>query len=59
MQSGQSVAAITRWEVDGPAECQQLAGTNGDWDRYWQVFLATMPSGLAEAVVPCEGNVRY
>ena len=35
IQSGQSVAAITKWEVDGPAECQQLTGTNADWDRYW------------------------
>ena len=34
MQSGDSTAVISKWEVDGPAECQQLTGTNADWDRY-------------------------
>ena len=57
MQSGHSSAVITRWEVDGPAECEQLTGTNGD--RYWQAFLATLPPGLAEAVSALEDSVRY
>ena len=28
MQSGDSGAVITKWEVDGPAECEQLTGNN-------------------------------
>ena len=59
MQSGDSTAVISTWEVDGPAKCQQLTGSNADWDRYWSAFLATMPPGLAEAVASFEGSVRY
>ena len=59
MQSGDSSAVITKWEIDGPAECEQLTGTNSAWDRYWQAFLATMPPGLAEAVASFEDSVRY
>src|SRR5690348_3149119 len=50
MQSGRSAAVITRWEIDGPAECERLEGTNDDWSRYWTAFLSVMPPGLAEAV---------
>ena len=59
MQSDDSGAVITKWEVDGPAECEQLTGTNADWDRYWQAFLSTMPPGLAEAVATFQEKVRY
>ncbi len=59
MQSGDSTAVISTWEVDGPAKCEQLTGTSSDWDRYWQTFLATMPPGLAEAVASFEDSVRY
>jgi hypothetical protein len=59
MQSGQYSAVITRWEIDGPAECEQLTGTNSDWGRYWQAFLAKLPPGLAEAVSALEEQVRY
>jgi hypothetical protein len=58
-QSGQSGAVITTWDVDGPAECRQLTGTNDDWVRYWQAFLAKMPPGLAEAVAELEESLRY
>jgi hypothetical protein len=59
MQSGDSGAVITKWEVDGPAECEQLTGANADGGRYWQAFLSTMPPGLAEAVATFEEKVRY
>ena len=49
----------SKWEVDGPAECQQLTGTNADWDRYWSAFLAILSKGLAEAVASFEDSVRY
>jgi len=58
MQSGRSAAAITRWEIDGPAECQQLEGTSGDRSRYWEAFLSVMPPGLAEAVRAFEDAFR-
>ena len=59
MQSGDSTAVISKWEVDGPAECQQLTGTNADWDRYWSAFIAILSKGLAEAVASFEDSVRY
>ncbi|MFO0892827.1 MAG: hypothetical protein U0790_27260 [Isosphaeraceae bacterium] len=58
MQSGRSAAVITKWEIDGPAECQQLVGTNGEWSRYWEAFLSVMPDGLAEAVQAYEETFR-
>jgi hypothetical protein len=59
MQSGDSTAVISKWEVDGPAKCEQLTGTNADWDRYWSAFLAILPKGLAEVVASFEERVRY
>lgn len=58
MQSGQSAAVITKWEIDGPAECERLTGTNADWDRYWTAFLSVMPPGLAEVVQAFEDSFR-
>ena len=59
MQSGDSTAVISKWEVDGPAKCEQLTGSNADWDRYWSAFLAILPKGLAEVVAGFEERVRY
>ncbi len=59
MQSGDSTAVISKWEVDGPAKCEQLSGSNADWDRYWSAFLAILPKGLAEVVASFEKRVRY
>jgi hypothetical protein len=59
MQSGDSTAVISKWEVDGPAKCEQLTGSNADWDRYWSAFLAILPKGLAEVVASFEERVRY
>ena len=59
LPSGDSSAVITKWEMDGPAECEQLTGTNSDWDRYWSAFLAILPKGLAEAVASFKERVRY
>ena len=59
MQSGDSTAVISKWEVDGPAKCEQLTGSNADWDRYWSAFLAILPKGLAEVVASFEDSVRY
>ena len=59
MQSGDSTAVISKWEVDGPAKCEQLSGSNADWDRYWSAFLAILPKGLAEVVASFEDSVRY
>ena len=59
MQSGDSTAVISQWEIDGPAKCEQLTGTNADWDRYWQAFLAILPKGLAEVVASFEERVCY
>jgi hypothetical protein len=57
-QSGLSGAVITKWEVDGPVECEPLTGTNADWNRSWQSFFATLPPGLAGAVASFEDSVR-
>jgi len=59
MQSGQSSAVVTTWQVDGPANAQMYILTNQDLCKYWRFFLAAMPPGLAEAVSLLENTISY
>lgn len=58
-QANKATCVLTRWEIDGATICQQIAGTNRDWPKFWAAFLGFLPSDLAAEIHREEDSVRY
>jgi hypothetical protein len=58
-QANRASCVFTRWEIDGETSCQQLAGNNQDWPKFWAAFLTFLPPDLAAEIRRDEDAVRY
>jgi hypothetical protein len=58
-QADIATCVLTRWEIDGETTCQQIAGNNRDWPKFWETFLAFLPSDLAAEIRREEDSLRY
>ncbi len=53
-QASISSCVMTKWAIDGFAECVRLTGTNDDWRRYWETFLGFLPTHMATEIAQYE-----